>query len=78
MSFVMTDEFSVRFAKITVSGLASHELAEQVAFRYSRERSIRFSDILHDFSVTIPRCHRHVYMSTVSFPAQLNSGSLCL
>ena len=34
----------------------------------SRGRSTRYSDKLHDFSVTIPRCYEDVYV-TVSFLA---------
>ena len=32
------------------------ELAQLVTLPYSRERSTRYSDRLHDFSVTISRC----------------------
>ena len=34
----------------------SFELAQLVPLPYSRGRSTRYSDKLHDFSVTIPRC----------------------
>ena len=34
----------------------SSELAQLVPLPYSRGRSTRYSDRLHDFSVTIPRC----------------------
>ena len=37
-------------------GRCSSELAELVPLSYSRGRSLRYSDRLHDFSVTIPRC----------------------
>ena len=37
-------------------GRCSSELAQLVPLPYSRGRSIRYSDRLHDFSVTIPRC----------------------
>ena len=35
-------------------GRCSSELAQLVPLPYSRERSTRYSDRLHDFSVTIP------------------------
>ena len=56
-------------------GRCSSELAELVPLPYSRGRSTSYSDRLHDFSVTSPRCYKDV-MSTVSFLAQLNSGIL--
>ena len=43
-------------------GRCSSELAELVPFRYSRGRSTRYSDRLHYFSVTIPRCYKDVYL----------------
>ena len=49
-------------------GRCSSELAELVPLPYSRGSSTRYSDRLHDFSVTIPR----------SFLTQLDSGILCL
>ena len=58
-------------------GRCSSELAELVPLLYSRGRSIRYSDRLHDFSVTIPRCYKDVYVKS-SFLAQLDSGILCL
>ena len=45
-------------------GRCSSELAELVPFPYSRGRSTRYSDRLHDISVTISRCYKDV-MSTV-------------
>ena len=59
-------------------GRCSSELAQLVPLPYSQERSTHYSDRLHHFSVTIPRCYKDVSMSTVSFLAQLNSGVLCL
>ena len=41
-------------------GRCSSELAEPVLLPYSRERSTRYSNRLHDFSVTIPRCYKDV------------------
>ena len=45
-------------------GRCSSELAQLVSLPYSRERSTRYSDRLHDFSVTIPRCYKHVYVNS--------------
>ena len=42
----------------------SFELAQLVPLPYSRGRSTRYSDKLHDFSVTIPRCYKKVYVSS--------------
>ena len=39
----------------------SSELAQEVPFPYSQGRSIHYSDRLHNFSVTIPNCHKNVY-----------------
>ena len=58
-------------------GRCSSELAQLVPLPFSRGRSTCYSDRLHDFSVTIPRCYKDL-MSTVSFFAQLVSGILCL
>ena len=38
-------------------GRCSSELAQLVPLPFSRGRSTRYSDRLHDFSVTIPRCY---------------------
>ena len=48
-------------------GRCSSELAQLVPLPYSRRRSTRYFDSLHDFSVTIPRCHKDVYVSSL-FP----------
>ena len=42
----------------------SSELAELVPLSDSRGRSTRYSDRLHDFSVTIPRCYKDVYVNS--------------
>ena len=39
-------------------------MAELVPLPYSRRRSTRYSDRLHDFSVTIPRCYKDVYVNS--------------
>ena len=41
-------------------GRCSPELVELVPLPYSGGRSIRYSDRLHDFSVTIPSCYKDV------------------
>ena len=54
-------------------GRRSSKLVELVPLPYSRGRYTRYSNRLHDFSVTKVKV-----MSTVSFLAQLDSGILCL
>ena len=55
----------------------SSELAQLVSFPYSQERPNGYSDRLHDFSVTF-LCVTMLFMLTVSFLTQLDSGILCL
>ena len=45
-------------------GRCSSELAQLVPLPYFRWRSTRYSDRLHDFSVTIPRCYKDVYVNS--------------
>ena len=45
-------------------GRCSSELAQLVPLPYSRGRCTRYSDRLHDFSVTIPRCYKDVYVNS--------------
>ena len=45
-------------------GRCSSELVQLVSLSYSRVRSARYSDRLHDFSVTIPRCCKDIYVSS--------------
>ena len=45
-------------------GRCSSELAQLVPLPYSEGRSTRYSDRLHDFSVTIPRCYKDVYVKS--------------
>ena len=45
-------------------GRCSSELAQLVPLPYSRGRSTRYSDKLHDFSVTIPKCYKDVYVNS--------------
>ena len=52
-------------------GRCSMELAELVLLPYSRGKSTRCSDRLHDFTVTIPRCNKDVYVNSV-FPRTAN------
>ena len=58
-------------------GRCSSEQAELVLLPYSWGRSTRYCDRLHDFSVTIARCYKDVYVNSF-FLAQLDSGILCL
>ena len=45
-------------------GRCSFELAQLVPLPFSQGRSTRYSDRLHDFSVTIPRCYKDVYVNS--------------
>ena len=45
-------------------GRCSSELAQLVPVPFFRGRSTRYSDRLHDFSVTIPRCYKDVYVKS--------------
>ena len=45
-------------------GRYSSELAQMVPLPYSRGRSTRYSDRLHNISVTIPRCYKDVYVNS--------------
>ena len=45
-------------------GRCSSELAELVPLPYFRGSSTRYSDRLHDFFVTTPRCYRDVYVNS--------------
>ena len=45
-------------------GRCSSELAQLVPLPFSRGRSTRYSDRLYDFSVTIPRCYKDVYVNS--------------
>ena len=45
-------------------GRCSSKLAQLVPLPFSRGRSTRYSGRLHDFSVTIPRCCKDVYVNS--------------
>ena len=45
-------------------GRCSSELAQLFPLPHSQGRSTRYSDRLHDFSVTIPRCNKDVYVNS--------------
>ena len=45
-------------------GRCLSELTEPVPLTYSRRRSTRYSDRLHDFPVTIRRCCNDVYVNS--------------
>ena len=49
-------------------GRCSSELAQLVPLPFSRGRSTLYSDRLHDFSVTILRCYKDVYVNSF-FPS---------
>ena len=42
----------------------SYELLKLAQLPYSHGRPICYSDRLHDFSVTIPRCYKNLYISS--------------
>ena len=45
-------------------GRCSSELAQLIPLPFSRGRSTRYSDRLHDFSVSIPRCYKDFYVNS--------------
>ena len=45
-------------------GRCFSELAQLVPIPFSQARSTCYSDRLHDFSVTIPRCYKDVYVNS--------------
>ena len=45
-------------------GRCSSELPQLVPLPFSRGRSTRYSDRLHDFCGTIPRCYKDVYVNS--------------
>ena len=45
-------------------GRCYSELAQLVSLPFSRGMYTRYSDRLHDFSVTIPRCYKDVYVNS--------------
>ena len=45
-------------------GRCSYELFQLVLLPYTPGRSTRYSNKLHDFSVTIPRCYKDVYANS--------------
>ena len=45
-------------------GRCSSELAQLVPLPFSRGRSTCYSDRLHDFSITIPRCYKNAYVNS--------------
>ena len=53
----------------------SSELAELVPFPYSGGRSTCYSHRSHDFSFTIHRCYKNVYVNSF-FPLSLESQTL--
>ena len=55
-------------------GRCSSEQAHLLRLPFSRGRSACYSDRLHDFSITIPRCYKNVYVNSF-FPG---TARLCL
>ena len=55
-------------------GSCSSELAQLLQLPFSQGRSTCYFDRLHDFSVTIPRCYKNVYVNSF-FP---RTARLCL
>ena len=47
-------------------GRCFFELDQLISLPFSRGRLTRYSDRLHDFSVTIPRCYIDVYVNSFS------------
>ena len=45
-------------------GRCYSEMVQPVPLRFSRGRSTRYPDRLHDFSATIPRCYKGVYVNS--------------
>ena len=50
-------------------GRCSSQMAQLVPLPFSQRRSTCYSDGLHDFSVTIPRCYKDVYVNSF-FPCK--------
>ena len=57
-------------------GRCSSELAQLVQIPFSCGRSTRYSDRLHDFSVTISRCNKDVYVNSFFPRTSRNSLSI--
>ena len=57
-------------------GRCSSELAQLVPLPFSCGRSTRYSDRFHDFSVTIPRCYKDVYVKSFFPPTARPWNSL--
>ena len=56
----------------------SSVLAQLVSLPYSCGRSTRYSEKLHNSSVTIPRCYKDFYVNSFFFLTQLDSEIFCL
>ena len=55
-------------------GRCSSELAQLLPLPFSQRRSTRYSDRLHDFSVTIPRCCKDSYVNSFPHTARLRNS----
>ena len=58
-------------------GRCPSEMAQMVPLLFSRGTTTHYSDRLHDFSVTIPRCYEDVYVNSF-FPRTARVGILYL
>ena len=68
---------SLRFFLGYYFGRCSSELAQLVPLSYTHGRSTCYSDILHASSVTIPRCHKDVFVNSF-FLSTGRLWNLCL
>ena len=55
---------SLSFFYMYYFGRCLSELIQLVPFPYSRGRSTHYSDRLHEYSVTIPRCYKDLYVNS--------------
>ena len=62
---------------ITLVDACSSKVGQVVPFPYSRGSSSRHFDRLHDFSDTILRYYKDVYLNSFLY-AQLDSGIICI
>ena len=58
-------------------GRCSSKLVQLVRLPYSRGKSVRYSDRLHDFSLTIPICYKDVHINSF-FPHTARLWIICL
>ena len=62
---IINDNSDVRIFLINETNeMKSSEMAQLVPFSFSRGRPTCYSDRLHDFCITIPRCYKDVYVNS--------------